>query len=136
MPLSLQLMHYASAPIFGGMIVFGYDWFTKSNFNNQEKLYDSLIMAVSLLSTNVLKNSVIDNIFPKNSEDSIQNVMFKLVSNVVIYSYLYNYVMGSLESSSVMGLSPQLEVGLIGGIVYLLTHYFSNPLESLLTNTF
>lgn len=136
MPLSLQLTHYTSGPIFGGLIVFVYDWFTKNNFNNKEKLYDSAIMFASLLSTNVLKNSVVDNIFPSNSEDSIQNIMFKLVSNVVIYSYLYSYIMANLDSASVMGLSPQIEIGLIGAIVYLLTHYFNNPLVSLITNSF
>lgn len=136
MPLNLQLSHYASPMIVGGSFVFIFDWFTKNNFTTKEKLYDSAIMSASLLATDLIKNSVVDNIFPNQSEDSIQNILFKMISNVFIYSYLYSYVMGNLESASVMGLSPQIEVALIAAITYLLTHWLSNPLISLLTNSF
>lgn len=130
MPMSLTLFHHVSGPITGSLVVAVYDYFLKEYFTNKNIAYDVLCIFTSLLSTNILKNVVVDNILPI-SEDSIQNKLIKIIMNAVLYSYLYDYFLGNLDNSSAIGLSQQTEKVLIASVSYLSSIYLENPLFNL-----
>lgn len=127
MPLNLTLLHHIGTPLTGSIVIAVYDYFLKTYFSSKEIGYDALCIFSSLLTTNLLKSVVLDNIIYMD-DDSIQTKLTKIVINAILYSYLYDYFLGNLDNSNSIGLSKESEKVLISSVAYLTSVYVENPL--------
>jgi hypothetical protein len=130
MPLDLPFSKYLTQPLICALLIASWDRITKNNFTYSEIFTDSLVMASSVLITDIVKQNVIDKFMYSNSD--VSNVLTRVAMSTFLYQYLYRVTIGELSYAGVMGLPSNVELALTGALIFMLSNYLQDPAQELL----
>ncbi len=128
---NVTMMKYLSNSLSSALLLYLYNIFVEGiEYSNIINLYDSSIMVGSVVSSKLIKDLIFDLLKIDNPQ-GLQYSIVDIVSNVFIYSYLYEFVLknnfpNTAERSNNINM-------LIAGVISGVNSYLENPLLSIVS---